>query len=374
MNILVVFTFGYSLKLWSDSKILERELSIYRELNNKYGLNFTFLTYGDRFDKDFLKEESWIEVIPIYEYFKKPKSKLVAYFQTFLIPFKFKNRLKKISIIKQHQILGVWVSVLLKLLVKCPLYVRTGYDMHLFAKYENKSKLIQFLYFIINQLGIAFSNIYTVSNSFDYDNTKNKYFYSSNIEIRTNWIFENKLMPFQSRHKDKVICVGRLEKQKNYFEIIENFKDSNYQIHIYGEGSLNKQIKSLSEKFNTDLLLMGTVDNYELSNKLSEYKYFITSSFFEGNPKSVMEAMGAGCVVIASNIVNHRDLINNKENGILYNIGSDELIKTIIEIDNNPDEAEKISKKAYETSLSRFNLPIVAKKEYEDYLFIIKPV
>ena len=52
MNILVVFTYGYSLKTWVESGTLERELSIYRELQNKFDHKFTFLTYGDISDNE----------------------------------------------------------------------------------------------------------------------------------------------------------------------------------------------------------------------------------------------------------------------------------------------------------------------------------
>ena len=52
MNILVVFTYGYSLKTWVESGTLERELSIYRELQNKFDHKFTFLTYGDISDDE----------------------------------------------------------------------------------------------------------------------------------------------------------------------------------------------------------------------------------------------------------------------------------------------------------------------------------
>ena len=47
MNVLVVFTFGYSLKTWFDSSTLNKEISIYKNLHEKEGVNFTFLTYGN---------------------------------------------------------------------------------------------------------------------------------------------------------------------------------------------------------------------------------------------------------------------------------------------------------------------------------------
>ena len=62
--------------------------------------------------------------------------------------------------------------------------------MHEFAKQENKRKHIQLLYFLLNQIGLFFAEIFTVSNTNDLQNKKEKYLANSNIELRTNWIFK----------------------------------------------------------------------------------------------------------------------------------------------------------------------------------------
>ena len=56
---------------------------------------------------------------------------------------------------------------------------------------------------------------------------------------------------------------------------------------------------------------MKTFKKFTINN------FFVSTSKFEGNPKSVLEAMSKGCIVIASNIENHRELITNEENGYL---------------------------------------------------------
>ena len=92
MNILIVFTFGYSLKIWKNSNILERELSIYKDINEKFGTNL-LLTFGDSSDVELITEKENFSVIPIYDYLKKPKTKL-SFLQSFIVPFKLKNHLR----------------------------------------------------------------------------------------------------------------------------------------------------------------------------------------------------------------------------------------------------------------------------------------
>ena len=235
MNVLVVFTFGYSLKTWFDSSTLNKEISIYKNLHEKEGVNFTFLTYGNYLDKELIREKG-MNVIPIYEFLQQTDSKIKMLFDSLIFPLRFKKKLENIDLIKQHQISGVWLSIVIKILLGKPLYTRTGYDMHLFAKHQNKSLLIRGLYYISNQLGLIFSNLFTVSNSYDLINTKKTYLFTKNISIRTNWIIKKDFYPFDERRDNAIVSVGRIENQKNFFELIENFSKSNIEIHIFGNG------------------------------------------------------------------------------------------------------------------------------------------
>ena len=55
MNIILIFTYGISLKNWEESGLLSREIKLYEELNKKYKYKFTFLTFGDDSDINVLK-------------------------------------------------------------------------------------------------------------------------------------------------------------------------------------------------------------------------------------------------------------------------------------------------------------------------------
>ena len=67
MLIALFFTYNYSLKTWSDSGILLKELEIYEMLNRKHGIKFKFITYGYKDEESYIKKFDFIEIIPIYE-------------------------------------------------------------------------------------------------------------------------------------------------------------------------------------------------------------------------------------------------------------------------------------------------------------------
>ena len=88
MRILVVFTYGYSLKTWEESGTLERELSIYSELQKKYGIKFTFLTYGDSSDFQISLKDFDVDIIPMHKYQKKSRFKIINILKSIYFPLK----------------------------------------------------------------------------------------------------------------------------------------------------------------------------------------------------------------------------------------------------------------------------------------------
>ena len=47
MEVIVFSTYGYSFETWNRYGTLNRELALYKKLHENFGLNFTFITYGD---------------------------------------------------------------------------------------------------------------------------------------------------------------------------------------------------------------------------------------------------------------------------------------------------------------------------------------
>ena len=66
MHVILLFTYGYSLKLWYESGALERELIYYKKLSNEGNIKFTFVTSGEEDDLNYSNE---FDVFPIYKHF-----------------------------------------------------------------------------------------------------------------------------------------------------------------------------------------------------------------------------------------------------------------------------------------------------------------
>lgn len=370
MNIIVFSTYGYSLDTWKNSGTLKRELELYKTINKKHGVNFTFITYGNNKDLEYDIEIEGSKVVPIYSLIKYNKNRFIRYANSFIIPFKIKNLVKKSDILHQHQLLGSWIPIICKVIYRKKLLTRTGYDMYEFSKHQQKSILVKILYRILTKVTLFFSDIYTVTSLSDKSLFKEK----EKIKLRPNWVYKTDLYDFDKRYSNRILSVGRLENQKNYRFFIEEFKNTKGDliIDIYGSGQNLNNLKNLANDLNVDLNIYESLDHDKLKNIYLNYKYFITTSIYEGNPKTVLEAMSSGCVVLASNIPNHQELIQNRQNGYLFNLEDKKLINLYLEINKNQSNLKKVSKNAFKDISDKNSLELLSSTTYNDYLSLVR--
>jgi glycosyltransferase involved in cell wall biosynthesis len=263
------------------------------------------------------------------------------------------------------------MAILYKVITKKPLIVRTGYDLYRFSLHENKTRLKKSLYYILTQLAIIFSDAYLVTSYSDKKFLDLNFFKTKNkLQILPNWVEDkitNKVTKIEKRHENKLLAVGRLEEQKNFSTLIRLLSSKDFHIDIVGTGSLRKSLALEAKEYGVQVNFLGKKNYNELIKMYPDYRLYVSTSLFEGNPKSTLEAMGAGCVAIVSNIENNSEIIENKITGFLHNF--DNLVELIEQNINNIDALDRMSKKAAEKIRNNNSLDIISKKEIEIYNF-----
>ena len=376
MNVALFLTYDYSIKTWLDSGTLKKELKIYKELNKKHGVKFTIFSYGNDDDITILKNEvnkDEITVIPIYSFIKKNKNKYFRFLKSLLLPILIRKKFKNISIIQQHQLYGVWVSLILSKILNLPYYLRTGYDVYSFSIFENKSKLKIFFNKLLTYYGLKYADIYSVTSVTDLMFLNEKFkIESSKIKLRPNWVTNNNKEDILNRDKNKILSIGRLVDQKNFTLLIKEFSNTKdtLEIEIIGDGYEFTKLKNLAKQNNVSLKFIKNLNNDEILKKLNEYTIFVSTSKFEGNPKTILEAMSTGCIVFASDIKAHSELINNGINGILFNLENPNLLRIYKELILNDQKILKISKEATKYIIKNNLLENVAELYFQDYQLI----
>ena len=218
-------------------------------------------------------------------------------------------------------------------------------------------------------MSIKFSDLYTVTSNSDFEFLKNK-FLTNSIKIVPNWVDQKKEI-LSDRNLVKILMVGRLENQKNYplaFEFL-NKLDGDFEIDIFGSGSQKSMLKNLAEENKLKINFLGNVQHKELMEKYKNYEYFLSTSKFEGNPKTILEALSNECIVFASNILNHSELIEDGVNGFLFQ-SENELIEKFEFIENN-NQLKKTIRNNCKESLKNNSIGKVTELMFLDYDYLI---
>jgi glycosyltransferase involved in cell wall biosynthesis len=239
-----------------------------------------------------------------------------------------------------------------------------------FAKQDKKSYLIIFLYKILTNFAVKNCNYFTVTSKNDFDRFVSTYpKYKEKFLLRPNWVEVNELTEFTERHNNRVLAVGRLVSQKNFSYLISEFENmkTNWVLDIVGTGPDVEKLSGQAKKQNVTINLIGSLNNEELLQLYQKYKYFISTSLFEGNPKSLLEAMGSGCIVIGSNINNHSEIISDNINGYLFEIKKSYLQRKFELVLENYANLPLISKNAHIFIKNEYSLNTSTETFYQDF-------
>lgn len=178
---------------------------------------------------------------------------------------------------------------------------------------------------------------------------------------------------FGSREKT-IVSVGRLEEVKNFKLLIEAFLEvrkefKEYQLIIYGEGTLHKQLNDFVKHLglNGSVFLPGNKNN--IKKYIEKATLFVLTSNYEGLPNALMEALALGIPSISTDCASGgpRSLIKEGYNGFLVPVGGkEELIKKMLYLLRENKLRETISENAYK-SMKKYQ-PEIIYNEWEKFI------
>ena len=348
MKVLVFFTYGVSLKLWNDKGLLQREIQLYQELINKFGVSIVFVTYGDETDYQYQEIVGDIEIIPIYDYIKKPNSKFFQILQTIIIPFKIKSSIKVADVIKTNQTLGAWMASISSILYKKPLLTRCGYELYDFAIKAKKNRIYKLFVYLISWIAYKSANRIHVATKQDkcfvIDRFKIK---SSKIHIFPNWIDTSKYRPFKEiNKKNSILFVGRLNEQKNISLLLNSLVGTNITLDIVGTGELETDLRKEAKDLGVVVNFFGNIPNNQMPEIYNDYQVYVLCSHYEGNPKTLLEAMSCGCAVIGTDVPGIREVISHEVNGLLVSEDEQSFHNEILRIYHDKSLSFKLGSEA----------------------------
>ena len=136
----------------------------------------------------------------------------------------------------------------------------------------------------------------------------------------------------------RLFCSGRLAPEKGHTVLIKALallsdQRCKLELRLAGNGPSKERLQSLVGELGLDnqITFLGFLSEDEIISELQNSDLFVLSSYVEGIPVSVMEAMAIGVPVIATNIGGTSELVESGKTGLLVRPSDPEaLAKAII--------------------------------------------
>lgn len=159
--------------------------------------------------------------------------------------------------------------------------------------------------------------------------------------------------PFTGEREKKVVCVSRLEKQKNIPNLIDGFalfyeKHPDFRLEIFGDGTLRAELENYAgEKLPSEAVrFMGRREN--VLELIRDASAFVLSSDYEGAPNSLIEAMACGvpCVSTDFEPCGASICVNDGQNGLIVPRNDPERLAQALEKLQDRAFADRLSEDA----------------------------
>lgn len=175
--------------------------------------------------------------------------------------------------------------------------------------------------------------------------------------------------------EDKFIIgnVGRIVKEKDQETLLKAFrklrrKEFKGSLVIVGDGPLKEHLKKAAKEMGIEKDVKFLGFRSDINRLMRLFDVFVLSSFMEGVPLTILEAMGAGKPVIATNVGGNREVVLEDKSGILVPCGYPERIETaIMRLFINKKMAAQMGDEGRRLAEEKFSLESMTENYFKIY-------
>lgn len=146
--------------------------------------------------------------------------------------------------------------------------------------------------------------------------------------------------------------------------ILKRFPD--LSLVIAGEGNLLKALKKEAQELRIDNHVYFLGPRLDMPELLKLFDIYVLPSLWEGLPIALLEAMAAGCPIVATEVGGNAQVITEGYNGILIEPrNSQKLAEAVIALLSRPDVRKTYINNGFRVFKNRFSADIMTRR-YED--------
>ena len=171
--------------------------------------------------------------------------------------------------------------------------------------------------------------------------------------------------------KITILHIGRFMEQKNHTGLIEVFsmfhaKYPNSRLQLIGDGEKRESIeKIVKEKGLSDAVeFLGLQDN--VYGYLHNADIFILPSLYEGIPITLIEAMGTGLPIVATDVGGIPDMLSDGESASLVSLNSEKITAALLSLAEDEGKRKNFGERARIDAI-KFSAEIMAQKYLKIY-------
>ena len=217
--------------------------------------------------------------------------------------------------------------------------------------------------------------IYALSDHVVFQSEKIRNFYGKKTQAHSSIIW-NPVMVFctaDAERRKRIVALGRLTEQKNYAMLIRSFSEfhkryPDYTLSIYGDGVQRQMLQNLIESMGMQGSIFLEGNHQDVHRRIRDAEMFVLSSNFEGLSNALLECMTMGIACISTRCEGSEDVIRDRENGLLTDIGNEQqLTEAMLCLAADPSFRIKLEKQAVRDS-DAFRLETIAAQWEEIFL------
>ena len=164
------------------------------------------------------------------------------------------------------------------------------------------------------------------------------------IHIPSAYIDLEIFRPLNLEKKYDLIFVGRLAKNKGVDLFVEAAAKISGRSIIVGDGPLEEKLKTKSYKLKANVVFHGWArDSQAVARLLNQSKLLVMTSYSEGNPRVVAEAMACGVPILATPVGIVPDLLKNGLGGEIIDWRPDDIAQKAPGLLNDPNKYQGYS-------------------------------
>lgn len=350
--------YSCSLRTWADWGILDRELALYRKLQEK-NVRVSIVSYGGKEEYDF---RSWIPEMRILPNWIGWSEKRYAHRLHQLHGL----QLLKSHIYKTDQMIGADAAVRASRAWQTPLVARMGYDWSYNASqiHGDKPGYLKRVENIHRDALQQATQVVVTTRKIGARMIDKVPAVANKLSIIPDFVDTDLFKPMPCAKQYDLIYVGHLIEIKNVRALLDAIEGTMFSIAMIGDGKLFEDLQGRFGTLDGRIHWFGRVANPELPKLLNQARAFVLPSLFEGQPRVLLEAMACGMPIIGSNVPGIDNLINHRITGYLCETDEKSIAAALEDVLSEHELMRAMGENARQYALDHFSLESVADREY----------